>query len=119
MAKARYSKPASQLDLEARQKEDYVPPTARTQAEDPGKSENGYIGVAAEYQNFANETEAPIKVEKGAEAKVLSNFVSDDADYKAGATPEGESDTEDDEEEASGSTTAPSTPSTVNTPPSQ
>lgn len=106
MAKARYSEPTSTTDLKARQKDDYVPASVKVVGEDSELSDNGYVGVSAEYQNYANLTEAPIKAEKGPEAKVFENFVDEDADYKSAAAPEGERDADDDEEEEAGTPAA-------------
>lgn len=117
MTKANYEKPASQVDLEARQKKDYQPSSVLIKGEDPVVSDNGYIGVDPIYQNYANETEAPMKSEGGPEAKIQANFVADDADFTAGATENGEveEDDEDEDETPSGST-GPSTPQTPGTP---
>ena len=118
MTKANYEKPASQVDLEARQKKDYQPSSVLIKGEDPQVSDNGYIGVDPIYQNYANDTEAPLKSEGGPEAKIQANFVAEDADFTAGATAQGEADEEDDDEEdetLSGST-SPSTPQTPGTP---
>jgi hypothetical protein len=81
MAKAEYSKPASQLDLEARQKDDYEPPAVLKPGVDPALSTNGYVGVDPIYQNAANSTERPIEATKGAEAKVFENFLDEDVEY--------------------------------------
>ena len=92
MAKPQYSKPTSQVDLEERQKKDYVPPAVLTQGEDQPVSENGYIGVDPIYQNFANETEAPFAVEKGPEKEIFEAHLADDVDFSKGATADGEGD---------------------------
>lgn len=119
MAKAKYEKPASQVDLEARQKSDYVPPSVKKVGTDAEPSENGYVGVDPIYQNYANDTDGPQAAESGPEAKVESDFYADEVDYEAGATPEGEKEAEEDAEEedddddksqSSASTTTPSTP---------
>lgn len=89
MAKASYSKPTSQLDLEARQKADYVPPGVVKKSEDQGLSDNGYIGVDPIYQNHANDTEAPIQSEKGPEAKIFNNHYTDDVDFGSTGSEEG------------------------------
>jgi hypothetical protein len=114
MAKPTYTKPTSQLDLEARQKKDYVPSSVLIKGEDQPVSTNGFIGVDEVYQNYANATDAPMAAEGGAEAKIQKNFVAEDVDFTAGATPDGDSDDEDDDEddeEPSGSTTPSSPPS--------
>jgi hypothetical protein len=71
---AQYEKPTSQLDLEARQAEGYVPPSQLVQPNDPGVTpfdRGGYVGVDPVYQNAANETERPIRADEGAEAEVF------------------------------------------------
>lgn len=124
MPKAKYTKPSTQLDLEARQKADYVPEAQLSPGEDPKPSENGYVGVDPIYQTFANPTEKPMRAEKGSLAKIEENVYDEDADFDAGATPEGEVDSEEEEDEdegtgsTGGSTTTPTTPSTPSTPPS-
>lgn len=81
MAKATYSKPASQVDLEERQKKDYVPPSVLGQGVDPEPSENGFVATDPVYQGRANATERPVKITEGAEAKVLNEFIADDAEF--------------------------------------
>ena len=102
MAKPQYTKPTSQLDLEERQKPDYVPPSQLTPGINPQPSDNGYIGVDPIYQNYANDTEKPYLAEKGPEAKIEKNYVTDDVDTSKGATAEGEAPVEDDEPEDEG-----------------
>lgn len=106
MAKAQYSKPASELDLEARQKKDYQPSSVVGQAQDPQVSDNGYVAVDPIYQNHANDTEAPVKAEGGAEAKVFEDHLAEDADFGG--------DEDKDEEESSSSPSGSSTPSSSN-----
>lgn len=92
MAKPVYEKPASQVDLEERQKKNYVPPSVLNKGVDPQPSSNGFVGVDPIYQNFANSTEAPIKQGKSSpESKVIAaaGVLANDADYGDGATPEG------------------------------
>jgi hypothetical protein len=106
--KPSYSKPTSQLDLEARQKPDYVPPGVVKQGEDQGLSDNGYIAVDPIYQNHANDTEAPIRAEKGPEAKVFDNHYAEDVDFdttgpEEGEAPEDEDESEDENESSSSS----------------
>lgn len=115
MTKPNYEKPSSQLDLEARQKKGYKPSSVLIQGEDPQVSDNGYIGVDEVYQNYANDTEAPLRAEDGPEAKIEANFLSDDADVTAGRTEDGES-SDDDEEEELGSPSGPAAPSSPSTP---
>lgn len=88
--KAEYAKPASQVDLEARQERgmasDAVLSTADSYEapEDEGGREfavegndtDGYIGAGPEYRTYANETEAPLSSdEDSAEQKVADYFV--------------------------------------------
>lgn len=115
MAKPNYEKPASQLDLEARQKKDYVSPSVLTQGVDREPSENGYVNVDPVYQNYANETERPYLAEKGAEAEVEKAYYSEDVDTSAGAAEDGEGEEEEEEEEDKKEET-PSTPSSPSTP---
>jgi len=93
-ADANYEKPASLLDLEARQEEGYVPPGVVGRTSDPQKSENGYVGVDPIYQNYADETHKPGFPDEGAEAEIWKNFVSDDVDTSIGAAPEDVSEAE-------------------------
>lgn len=91
--KARYSKPASQVDLEERQKSKNESSLRLVRASDAPLSDNGYVGVDTVYQNAANDTERPRQA-KGPEAKVFSEFLADDAEY-----PALDADADDDEEE--------------------
>lgn len=71
-----YDKPTSQLDLEQRQAEGYVPPSQLVQAGEPGDTpfdNGGFIGVDPVYQNAANETERPLRQTEGPEAQVISD----------------------------------------------
>lgn len=105
--KPNYSKPASELDLEARQAEDYVPPTVVVKGTDAPLSSNGYIGVDPIYQNAANDTEKPIKAEGGAEAALYEKSLADDAEY-----PELDGEPVEDDDSSSSSGSTPTTPST-------
>jgi hypothetical protein len=108
MAKPQYSKPASQVDLEERLSDDYVPVGQLNQGTDPGLSDNGFVGVDPIYQNFANETEKPFKAEKGPEAKIEKDVFTDDVDFDAGATAEGESEVDAEEEKEEEASKTPS-----------
>lgn len=69
-AKAPEVKSTQQLDLEARAKDDYVSPLARAKTVGPNESlvsEDGFVGVDPMYQNYANETDAPLASESGPE----------------------------------------------------
>lgn len=86
--KAQYSKPASQVDLEARLKngnrsdkvlstsDAFVPPEGdrggRSFAVEGNELDN-FVGVSAEYANYANETDKPL-VGKAPEDKVITEF---------------------------------------------
>lgn len=111
--KARYSKPASQLDLERRQENGNESSARLTQPGETPLSDNGYVGVDLPYQNAANDTEKPLKVDEGAEAEVFAQFVADDAEYPVLDGEDG-----DDEADAEPSTTTtPFTSPTGSTPP--
>ena len=87
--KAQYAKPASQLDLEARQangnksdrvlswSDNYEAPEddgeARTFSVEGNETDN-YVGTSSEYATYASETEAPLKGEDSAEEKVAEQF---------------------------------------------
>lgn len=64
--KVEYTKPTSQLDLEARLGDDSTP--VFNPAENPAPvSEDGFVGVSPEYQNYANDTDKPLASEDGVE----------------------------------------------------
>lgn len=110
MTEANYTKPATQLDLEARNEEGYVPSTQLKKGQDGEPSKNGYVGVDPIYQNHASHTEAPMKGDEGIEQELLNeNFLADDVDFDSTATPDGQGD-EEDEEEKPASPSGPSTP---------
>lgn len=109
--KANYDKPTSQVDLEARQQEDYVPPTQLQPGVDPSPSDTGYVGVDPIYQNFANETEKPYAAEGGPEAVVEETVYADNANFNAGRTSPGlteDVDYEDDEDDEEAEPESPS-----------
>ena len=108
MAKPQYSKPTSQVDLEERSKDDYVPPAQLIQGTDPQPAETGFVGVDPIYQNFASDTEKPLRAEKGAEKKFEDQAYADEVDADFGAAHEAEAE----EEEPSGDSTPPSGGST-------
>jgi hypothetical protein len=80
---ASYSKPASQLDLEARQDENYSPPSRVKKGVDPQPSNDGFVGTDQIYKSRANYTDMPIKAEGGAEAKVFDSQYSDQPSFPA------------------------------------
>lgn len=70
-------KSTQQLDLEARQAEDYVSPFVLGKTVGPNESlvsEDGFVGVDPIYQNAANETDEPLAAEDGVE-KVIEDRV--------------------------------------------
>lgn len=94
MTEANYTKPASQLDLEARQADDYEVPSKLTQGTEPELSKNGYVGVDPIYQNHANSTEGPIEADgDNPEIKVFDEVAyHEDIDFSATDAPESNSD---------------------------
>lgn len=74
-----YSKPTSQVDLEARLKNGNAAATL-TDPINPGMPDveagNLYVGTDPIYQNHANDTEAPLQADKGVERKAEENFLS-------------------------------------------
>lgn len=92
-----YEKPASQVDLEARiangnasnqvviDSNEYRRRKESGELEDvagrdftvEGNDTSGYVGVDPIYQNYANETEAPMKADEGAEATVFEQAASE------------------------------------------
>lgn len=113
MAKPQYSKPTSQVDLEERTKDGYVPSGQLLQGTDPQPAETPFVGVDPIYQNYANETEKPLLAEKGAEKKFEDLAYADEVDADFGATPEGEAEAK--EEEQSGDATSTSSGGTGTT----
>lgn len=91
--KARYSKPASQVDLERRQENGNASPLTAPTADEstvPLREDTGgrdfrvedndisnYRGVDPIYQNYANDTEKPLRAEEGAEAEVFKQVEED------------------------------------------
>lgn len=118
MAKPQYSKPTSQVDLEERSKDDYVPPAQLVQGTDPELASTPFVGVDPVYQNYANDTEKPLRAEKGAEKKFEDLAYADDVDEDFGKAEAGESTGEEKEEEEEESKTPASTPTGGSTPPS-
>lgn len=63
-------KSTQQLDLEARQSEDYVSPLVKATTVGPHESlvdDAGFVGVDPNYANNANESDAPLSADSGAE----------------------------------------------------
>jgi hypothetical protein len=122
--KAEYRKPASQLDLEARQERgnasDRVLSTADTYEAPAGEGDgrdfrvegnktDNYVGTSPEYMTYANKTEAPVEAKDSAESKVFELFNEQlNTEPVKPASKEAESDSEDEEEEEpKGSTSSP------------
>ncbi|SRR6266540_328473 len=114
--KAEYSKPTSQLDLEARQADDYVVPAQVGPAVDPQLSDNGYVGVDKIYQNSASHVDAPYEGDpESAEGKVHAQFLSDDVEF--GTTVIGGIVTEEEGGDGGTPATSPTPPTKSTTPP--
>lgn len=91
---ANYELPASQVDLEARlktgDKSNRVLSTADSYEQDDvdkesvagyaveGNEVNAYVGVDPIYQNYADETQKPLRAEGGPEAKLEELTLEDD-----------------------------------------
>lgn len=69
--KVEYTKPTSQLDLEARldsdEDEALGTPLFPMKNPDLDPTEEGYVGTDPVYQNFANETDKPLAADGGAD----------------------------------------------------
>jgi len=71
-----FEKSTAQLDLEARQADDYESPLKVAATGEPGDTpfdNAGYIGVDPVYQNAANETERPLRQTEGPEAQIIKD----------------------------------------------
>lgn len=132
--KATYTKPASQLDLEARLENENTSELRLSDApsrvdEEPvredgardyrveGNDVSAYVGVDPIYQNYADETHKPSRADDGAEAEVFERL---DNDGKAVAEAAEKLKQEDEEPELGDDTSnaAEVTRGTVGTPPS-
>lgn len=74
-----YTKPTSQLDLEARMEDDEegtVTVPQMTNPSTPEEGENLYIGTDPIYQNHASDTEAPRQSQEGGEQKAEEKFLA-------------------------------------------
>ena len=69
-----FTKPTSQLDLEARQAKDYKPSNIIA-GTNPEVDDSGYVGVDVMYQNAANETDEPQAATEGPEAVAEEAYV--------------------------------------------
>lgn len=116
--KPNYTKPSSQVSAERVTAADYVPESVLVKGTDPVLSDNGFVNVSTEYQNFANATDKPLVGEEGAEAEIELGYLSDDVDHAKGATAEGDSSDESEDDEESEPAPAPSSsPSNPYSPP--
>lgn len=71
-AKAEYSRPTSQEDLETRLKDDYVPSSQLAGSTDVSPLDRGgFVGVDPVYQNAANEIDRPMQAKDGPEAELM------------------------------------------------
>jgi hypothetical protein len=114
MTEANYTKPASQVDLEERNSEGYVPPSQLQTGTDGEPSKNGYIALDPIYQNYSNSTEAPHRAEDSVEQDLIDeNFLADEVDYESAAVPEGQTTAAEEEKDEE-----PTKPSGPNVPPS-
>jgi hypothetical protein len=123
---AEYAKPASQVDLEERRANgnasNKVVPTADSYKPDPedtgrefaveGNDLDGYIGAGAEYQTYANETEAPLRAEDSVEEEVADEFV-ENTGQKGFADDGSDEDDESSSEETAPQSSAGQPPSSV------
>ena len=60
-----YTKPTSQVDMEARLGDDSPPPVFNEGSNPDPFNEDGFVGVSPEYANAANETDEPLEAEEG------------------------------------------------------
>lgn len=132
--KAQYAKPASQVDLEERlangNESSRVLSTSDSYkgAGDEGDGRDfrvedndvtEYVGTSPEYATYANETEAPLKSEKGAEAEIFESFAASPVPatlrVEGNVEYEGEKESQEaaasSDEDSSSSTTPEATPS--------
>lgn len=69
-----YTKPTSQVDLDARLNDESDPPV-HLASENPNPfHEDGYVGVSPEYANAANETDEPLQAEEGPDMQAEEAF---------------------------------------------
>lgn len=98
MAEQKRYPTTAELDLEARQQEDYVSPLridggSGVVTEDQaayaveGNDTSQYIGVSPEYMTYANETEKPLAAEHGAEKVALEELQAAASTEITPATP--------------------------------
>lgn len=87
-----FTRPTSQLDLEARQKEaarvakEGVVPLV-TSVNPAAPDDSGFIATDPIYQNRANETDMPVESEEGPDAQVEEDYIKsfDKPDHEAAA----------------------------------
>lgn len=111
MAKAKYEKPASQVDLERRRKNgnksDRVLSTSDFAEVSEEENEPGYVGVNPEYQNAASVAGRPGMASEGAEADVFEQFT--------GEEPEDVKPEDEDDDEGTSQSSSATTGNTSNT----
>lgn len=60
-----YTKPTSQVDMEARLSDDSEPPAFNESTNPNPFHEDGFVGVGLEYANAANDVDEPLQAEEG------------------------------------------------------
>lgn len=69
-----YTKPTSQVDLEARLSDESDPPVYNASVAPDPFNEDGFVGVSPEYANAANETDEPLAADEGADQMAEEAF---------------------------------------------
>ncbi|HWI68183.1 MAG TPA: hypothetical protein VNS88_07360 [Nitrospiraceae bacterium] len=69
-----YTKPTSQVDMEARLGDDSPPPVFNEGSNPDPFNEDGFVGVSPEYANAANETDEPLEAEEGPDSDAEQAF---------------------------------------------
>lgn len=88
MSEANYVNPPTLDWAERAADPDYTPDSVLVKGTEQPKSENGYVGVDAIYQNHSEERDKPRAAEEGPEAVLEESFLADDVDFDATAPPE-------------------------------
>ena len=83
-----YTKPTSQVDLEARLGDESDPPVHLESVNPDPFHEDGYVGVSPEYANAANETDEPYEAEEGPDADAEQAFADAYGDSSGEVTPQ-------------------------------
>lgn len=101
MTDARYSKPTSQVDLEERLKNNNAAPAVLKDTNPADSTVNytkaGFVGTDSVYQNYANETDAPLKAQGGPD-KRAEEYVEKQVTGTASSSETQESKTSTDEQ---------------------